>query len=92
MQGKIKRFVQVLDGLGLPYTNPQGGYFVPANFSRLKFPKAYELSSSVVSRPRDFKLSWLLITELGLAAIPPSKSRRVENSHVDENSFVVCRL
>ncbi|KAJ4328267.1 arylformamidase [Fusarium piperis] len=38
MQGKTRRFVQVFDELGLPYTDPQGGYFVPANFSRLKFP------------------------------------------------------
>ncbi|RSL98456.1 hypothetical protein CEP52_010306 [Fusarium oligoseptatum] len=64
MQGKINRFVQVLEELGLPYTDPQGGYFVLVNFSRLKFPQGYEFSSSVASRPRDFKLSWFL----GLAA------------------------
>lgn len=93
MQGKIKRFVQVLDELGLPYTDPQGGYFVLVNFSRLKFPEGYAFPNSVVSRPRDFKLSWFLITELGLAAIPPSEFYLLENSHVAENflRFAICK-
>ncbi|RMJ11151.1 hypothetical protein CDV36_009221 [Fusarium kuroshium] len=93
MQGKINRFVQVLEELSLPYTDPQGGYFVLVNFSRLKFPQGYEFPSSVASRPRDFTLIWFLVMELGLAAIPPSEFYLLENSHVAENflRFVICK-
>ncbi|RTE68959.1 hypothetical protein BHE90_016661 [Fusarium euwallaceae] len=71
----------------------KSGYFVLVNFSRLKFPQGYEFPSSVASRPRDFTLIWFLITELGLAAIPPSEFYLLENSHVAENflRFAICK-
>lgn len=87
MQGKIRRLVQVPDELGLPYTDSQGDCFVVVNFSRPKFPEGHVFPSGVASRPRDFKLSWFLTTELGLASIPPS-----ENSHIAENLTVFSRM
>ncbi|RSM18843.1 hypothetical protein CDV31_002361 [Fusarium ambrosium] len=71
----------------------KGGYFALVNFSRLKFSQGYEFPSIVASRPRDFTLIWFLITELGLAAIPPSEFYLLENSHVAENflRFSICK-
>ncbi|KAH6967772.1 pyridoxal phosphate-dependent transferase [Ilyonectria sp. MPI-CAGE-AT-0026] len=93
MQSKIKLFVEVFEELGLPYSAPQGGYFVMANFSRVKIPHDYEFPPHVACRPRDFKLSWFLIVELGVAAIPPSEFYLPENAHVAENylRFAVCK-
>lgn len=93
MQGKIRRFTEVLDELGLPYTDPEGGYFVLVNFSRLVIPDGYEFPPHVASRPRDFKLSWFMIVEFGLAAIPPTEFYLPEHAHVAENylRFAICK-
>lgn len=42
------------------------------NTKRVQIPEGYEFPPNVESRTRDFKLSWFFITELGVAAIPPS--------------------
>ncbi|KAJ5014976.1 putative aminotransferase [Colletotrichum sp. SAR 10_99] len=93
MQGKIKRFVEVCDELGLPYSNPEGGYFVLVNFPKVKIPNSYEFPAHVASRPRDFKLSWFLIMELGIAAIPPTEFYLPNNSSLAENylRFAICK-
>ena len=39
---------------------------------KVKLPENYEFPVNVKDRPRDFKLSWFLITEVGVAAIPPT--------------------
>jgi kynurenine aminotransferase len=47
----------------------------------------------VASRPRDFKLAWFLITELGVAAIPPTEFFTPQNAHIvkDYLRFAVCK-
>ncbi len=84
MQGKVKRFTEVLDELGLPYSEPEGGYFVMANLAKGKVPEDYDFPPHVAERPRDFKLSWFLIKEFGLAAIPPTEF------FTDEHASMVC--
>lgn len=93
MQCKIKRFVQVFEDLGLPYSKPQGGYFVLANFSRVKIPADYEFPEHIACRPRDFKLCWFLIVRLGVAAVPTSEFYLPENASVagDYLRFAVCK-
>ncbi|EWC48700.1 putative aminotransferase C6B12.04c [Drechslerella stenobrocha 248] len=73
MKDKQTRFNAIWDELGLPYTDPEGGYFVLVNMSKVKIPDGYPFPDFVQSRPRDFKLSWFLIKELGVAAIPPTE-------------------
>lgn len=93
MQGKIERFCAVFDELGIPYSKPEGGYFVLANFSKVKLPEDYKFPDHVVNRPRDFKLAWFLIMELGLAAIPPTEFYTEANTHIAEDwiRFAVCK-
>ncbi|MCJ1283453.1 hypothetical protein MMC26_002782 [Xylographa opegraphella] len=93
MKGKMDRFNQVFDELGLPYSDPEGGYFVLVNMSKVQLPSDYKFPPHVASRPRDFKLSWFLIMELGVAAIPPTEFYTDENAHMAENylRFAVCK-
>ena len=93
MQAKVKRFCAVFDELGMPYSDPEGGYFVLANLAKVKLPEDYDFPEHVASRPRDFKLSWFLIKELGLAAIPPTEFFTDKNAHMVEDwlRFAVCK-
>jgi hypothetical protein len=54
------------------YSEPEGGYFVLVNLKRVRMPADYDFPPHVAERPRDFKLSWFLIKEVGVAAIPPT--------------------
>ncbi|KAL9636873.1 MAG: hypothetical protein Q9164_002549 [Protoblastenia rupestris] len=93
MKSKIKRFCAVFDELGLPYSDPEGGYFVLANFSKVILPKDYIWPEQVRDRTRDFKLAWFLIMELGVAAIPPTEFYTEGRRGVVEDwlRFAVCK-
>ncbi|KKA18066.1 Kynurenine--oxoglutarate transaminase [Rasamsonia emersonii CBS 393.64] len=85
MRQKVERFCKVFDELEIPYSDPEGGYFVLANMSSVKLPENYPFPPHVASRPRDFKLSWFLIKEVGVAAIPPTEFYTDENAHIAED-------
>jgi kynurenine aminotransferase len=93
MQHKMALFNAVWDELGIPYSQPEGGYFVMVNLARVRIPDGYPFPPHVASRPRDFKLAWFLIQELGVAAIPPSEFYTDANSHIAEDylRFAVCK-
>jgi kynurenine aminotransferase len=109
MQQKMKRFCEVFDELGIPvclffdqnwhqlmvvqYSDPEGGYFVLANMAAVKLPADYPFPPHVANRPRDFKLCWFLIQEVGVAAIPPTEFYTDANSHIAEDylRFAVCK-
>ncbi|KAL8777857.1 MAG: hypothetical protein Q9213_007676 [Squamulea squamosa] len=93
MMGKVERFCAVFEELGLPYSKPEGGYFVLANFARVKLPDDYNFPAQVADRPRDFKLAWFLIMELGVAAIPPTEFYTKENMWMAEDwlRFAICK-
>ena len=93
MQGKMRRFCEVFDELGLPYSDPEGGYFVLANFSKVHLPDDYVFPEQVLSKPRDFKLAWFLLMELGVATIPPTEFYCDERKEVvkDWLRFAVCK-
>jgi len=93
MQAKMARFNAIWDELGIPYSEPEGGYFVMANFAKVQLPEDYPFPPHVAERPRDFKLAWFLIQELGVAAIPPSEFYTDANAHIvqDYLRFAVCK-
>lgn len=93
MKSKMELFCAVFDELGLPYSDPEGGYFVLANLGKVKLPEGYDFPPHVAERPRDFKMSWFLIMELGVAAIPPTEFYTDENAHLGEDwlRFAVCK-
>ncbi|KAK3371869.1 pyridoxal phosphate-dependent transferase [Lasiosphaeria ovina] len=93
MKGRLARFNAVWDELGLPYSEPEGGYFVMVNLSKVQLPADYPFPPHVADRPRDFQLAWFLIQELGVAAIPPSEFYTDANAHIvaDYLRFAVCK-
>ncbi|KAB2103359.1 putative aminotransferase [Alternaria gaisen] len=93
MKAKIDKFTAVFDELKLPYSEPEGGYFVLVNMSKVKLPSDYEFPPHVAERPRDFQLSWFLIKEVGVAAIPPTEFFTPGNAHIVEDwlRFAVCK-
>ncbi|KAL8703748.1 MAG: hypothetical protein Q9201_003073 [Fulgogasparrea decipioides] len=93
MLGKVERFCAVFEELGLPYSKPEGGYFVLANFARVRLPENYDFPPQVAHRTRDFKLAWLLIMELGVATIPPTDFYTKQNAWMAEDwlRFAVCK-
>ncbi|KAL1842435.1 hypothetical protein VTJ49DRAFT_5283 [Mycothermus thermophilus] len=93
MRHKMDLFNAVWHELGIPYSEPEGGYFVMVNLSKVQIPEGYEFPPHVASRPRDFRLAWFLIHELGVAAIPPSEFYTDANAHIVEDylRFAVCK-
>lgn len=61
--------------------------------SKVQLPEGYNFPQHVAQRPRDFKLSWFLIKELGVAAIPPTEFLTPGNAHIVEDwlRFAVCK-
>ncbi|KAK9464195.1 pyridoxal phosphate-dependent transferase [Lipomyces oligophaga] len=91
---KLKRFNSIWDELGLTYTNPEGGYFVLVNFSKVQIPEDYPFPEEVtVNRAKDFRMAYWLIKELGLVTIPPTEFYLPEHAHLAEKylRFAVCK-
>lgn len=91
---KYRIFTKVFDDLGLPYTKPEGGYFLLVNFSKVQIPEGYSFPADVTEgRARDFKLAYWLIKEFGVVAIPPTEFYTKANEHIAENylRFAVCK-
>lgn len=86
-------FNAVWKELGMPYSEPEGGYFVMVNMGKVKLPKDYPFPPHVASRSHDFKLAWFMIQELGVAAIPPTEFYTDENKLIVEDwmRFAVCK-
>jgi kynurenine aminotransferase len=61
--------------------------------AKVQLPSDYQFPAVVANRPRDFKLAWFLIMELGVAAVPPTEFFTPENAHIVENylRFAVCK-
>ena len=93
MKGKMDLFNEIWAELGLPFSDPEGGYFVLVNMKKVKIPEGYPFPPHVQDRPRDFKLSWFLIQEVGVAAIPPTEFYTDSNAHIGEDwlRFAVCK-
>ena len=63
------------------------------NMAKVKIPESYEFSENVKNRPRDFKMSWFLMREVGVAAIPPTDFYKEGNEKMGEDwlRFAVCK-
>ncbi|KAJ3994101.1 pyridoxal phosphate-dependent transferase [Lentinula boryana] len=72
------------DTLGLPYTNPEGSYFILLDISRVKFPDDYPFPGSVLGRGRDFKACWFIALEVGVSSIPVSEFYCLEHANIGE--------
>ncbi|KAH7870620.1 pyridoxal phosphate-dependent transferase [Lentinula edodes] len=79
-----KVLTDCFDTLGLPYTNPEGSYFILLDISRVKFPDDYAFPQSVLGRGRDFKACWFIALEVGVSSIPVSEFYCIEHANIGE--------
>ncbi|QLL33879.1 hypothetical protein HG536_0F02040 [Torulaspora globosa] len=90
---KYEIFTSVFDELGLPYTVPEGTYFILVDFSKVKIPEDYPYPEELSDKAKDFRISHWLINELGVVAIPPTEFYIKEHEKAAENllRFAVCK-
>lgn len=90
---KYEIFTKVFDELGLPYTVPEGTYFILVDFSKVKIPEDYPYPEELSDKAKDFRISHWLINELGVVAIPPTEFYIKEHEKAAENllRFAVCK-
>ncbi|KAG9298434.1 hypothetical protein G9A89_008698 [Geosiphon pyriformis] len=79
---KRDKLMRVFDELGLPYTIPQGSYFILVNTSRIKIPPGYPFPAIIKNRPKDFQTCYWLAKEIGVVGIPPSEFYSPPNRHL----------
>ncbi|KAF5393645.1 hypothetical protein D9757_000136 [Collybiopsis confluens] len=81
------------DALGLPYTYPEGSYFILLDISRVQFPHDYPFPESVLGRGRDFRACWFIAIEIGVSSIPVSEFYCVEHANIGEvfGRFAFCK-
>lgn len=61
-----------LDAVGLPYTVPEGAYFLLVNTATLEIPKDYAFPALLDGRARDWYVSWFIAHYAGVITIPPT--------------------
>ncbi|KAH8915666.1 PLP-dependent transferase [Atractiella rhizophila] len=61
-----------LDELGLPYTIPQGGYFVLVCTDKLNIPDSFEADPIVKGFAADYRTSFFITQTAGVVSIPVS--------------------
>ncbi|KAL0582020.1 arylformamidase [Marasmius crinis-equi] len=85
--------VDCFDRLGLPYTHPEGGYFILLDVSRVKIPDDYPFPETLNGRGRDFKVGWFVALEVGVSSIPVSEFYCPEHANIGEAflRFAFCK-
>ncbi|KAK4699580.1 kynurenine aminotransferase, partial [Phenoliferia sp. Uapishka_3] len=64
--------IEGLDKLGLPYTVPDGAYFILVNTARLEIPEDFPVPDMIKGRARDWKAAWFIAQTAGVVCIPPT--------------------
>lgn len=84
------------DELSLPYTIPDGSYFLLVNFGKVKIPESFlKTAPETVTkgRAKDFLVSYWLCSELGVVSIPPTEFCLPQSAHIfeDYQRFSFCK-
>ncbi|GAA5868260.1 hypothetical protein JCM8547_002297 [Rhodosporidiobolus lusitaniae] len=80
-----KVLLEGLDKLGLPYTVPQGAYFVLVNTSRLDIPADYQIPEIIKGRARDWIAAFFIAETAKVVLIPPTDFYSKPNWGLGEN-------
>jgi kynurenine aminotransferase len=64
---------KAFDALQLPYTIPEGAYYILVNTSKIQIPKDFKFPEILDDRGDDFKMCYWLTKQIGVCAIPPSE-------------------
>lgn len=84
---------KVFDELELPYTLPEGAYYILVNTTKLNIPSDYPFPAELDNRGGDFKTCYWLTKEIGVCAIPPSEFYSREHWDLAKNfaRFAFCK-
>ncbi|KAI8074914.1 pyridoxal phosphate-dependent transferase [Gongronella butleri] len=90
---KRAKLAKAFDDLGLPYTLPQGAYYILVNTSKIKYPKDYDFPDILHQRGNDFKMCYWMTKEIGVTSIPPSEFVSKDHWSVVEDfaRFAYCK-
>ncbi|POW00248.1 hypothetical protein PSHT_13125 [Puccinia striiformis] len=77
--------LKFLDLLGLPYTVPDGSYFVLVESSKIKIPSEFEILELIKNRSRDWHICWFIAKVAGVVCIPPSDFYSSDHVSIGEN-------
>ncbi|PWN48309.1 PLP-dependent transferase [Violaceomyces palustris] len=83
----------ILDKLGLPYTMPQGSYFVMADVSDVVIPEDFEIPPRISSKALDYSKAWFIAKTCDVVVIPSTAFYSDQNANVGERfvRFSFCK-
>ncbi|KAG0232354.1 hypothetical protein BGW42_008223 [Actinomortierella wolfii] len=92
-EAKREKLLSVFRELGLPYTIPEGSYFILVNTDKIQVPQDYKFPEILYKRPKDFRTCYWLTKEIGVCAIPPTEFYSKPNQPLAENyaRFAFCK-
>ncbi|CAG8594495.1 12308_t:CDS:2 [Gigaspora margarita] len=74
-----EKFMKLLSDVGLPYTIPQGSYYILVKISKIRIPSDYQYPPEIQFQTKDYKFCYWMTKEIGVVAIPPSEFYSEEN-------------
>lgn len=86
---RMQILTKVFDDINLPYTLPEGGYFLLVNFSKVQVPADYPVPEPwTKGRAKDFRVVYWLLKEFGVVAIPPTEFYTKQHAHIGQDYLV----
>ncbi|OLY83504.1 putative aminotransferase [Smittium mucronatum] len=87
------KLMKAFDNVGLPYSVPNGSYFLLVNANRVQIPSDFAIPAHIAERGKCFIMSYFFTTEIGVSCIPPSEFYCQEDSHLADDyvRFAFCK-
>jgi len=85
--------MNLFDEIKLPYTIPDGTYFILVDTAAVKIPTDFEFPDYIKERGRNYEMCYWLCVEIGISSIPISEFYSEENAHLAETivRFAFCK-
>ncbi len=93
MKAKMARFNEIWHELGIPYSDPEGGYFVMANLNKVKLPEGYPFPPHRSKPSTGFQAGLVPNPGVWRCRHPPTEFYTAENASIAEDylRFAVCK-
>ncbi|KAM0787952.1 hypothetical protein ACM66B_006156 [Microbotryomycetes sp. NB124-2] len=90
---RSKVLCDALDKLGLPYTIPDGSYFVLVNWEKMQIPDDFEVLPQIENRALDWKAAWFIAKTAKVVCIPTTDFYSEPDWNIGEKyvRFAFCK-
>ncbi|OMH83142.1 putative aminotransferase [Zancudomyces culisetae] len=89
------KLMSAFDAINMPYSIPQGAYYLLVNAEKLKIPEDYPFPDYILkrSKKKGFKLAYFFTKEIGITAIPAQEFYCEAHGEIAENylRFSFCK-